>query len=203
MHVYIVYAHPSKESFTFAVLNEFCRGLTDAGHTYKIGDLYDMGFQSDMSLSEYEREMNVHNDRPSRSVPPDVVAEHGKIQAADGLAFIFPLWWSDCPAKLKGWFDRVWVCGYAYEYTYRQEEFPFERLSVHKALVMCPAGATIDHLEETGIMESLRSLYLRDRIRPEVGVAKAELTVLGGTAELGDPFRQANLELAYSAGIDF
>ena len=203
MHVYIVYAHPSKESFTATVLREFCRGLKDGGHSYEVADLYAMNFQSDMSLTEYEREMNVHGDRPSRPIPPDVLAEHEKIEKADGLAFVFPLWWSDCPTKLKGWFDRVWVCGYAYEYKFAKEEFPFDRLSVRKALVLCPAGHTLEHLQETGIMESLRSLYVRDRIRPEVGVEKAELVVLGGTADPEDPFRETNLNLAYTSGVEF
>ena len=203
MHIYVVFAHPTRESFTGYVLDEFCRGLRDGGHTYEVGDLYDMGFSSDLSLSEYEREMNVRGDRPSRPLPADVVAEHERIEKASGLAFVFPLWWSDCPGKLKGWFDRVWVCGYSYEYKQVKEEFPFSRLSIEKALVLCPAGHTLEHLETTRILESLRSLYLEDRLRPEVGVARTEIVVLGGTAELGDPFRKSNLDRAYRAGISF
>lgn len=34
------FAHPSKKSFTFAVLEAFTKGLTDAGHNFEIGDLF-------------------------------------------------------------------------------------------------------------------------------------------------------------------
>ena len=33
MNIYIVFAHPSKPSFTREVLNEFIRGLREAGHS--------------------------------------------------------------------------------------------------------------------------------------------------------------------------
>ena len=42
MHVYIVFAHPTKRSFTGDVLVEFCCGLGDGGHSYQIGDLYEI-----------------------------------------------------------------------------------------------------------------------------------------------------------------
>ena len=56
MHIYVIFAHPSKESFTFKVLEAFTRGLEEAGHTIEIGDLYQMNFKSDMDLIEYNRE---------------------------------------------------------------------------------------------------------------------------------------------------
>jgi putative NADPH-quinone reductase len=39
-----VYAHPKPKSFTHAVLEEFTRGLADAGHEYEVNDLYANGF---------------------------------------------------------------------------------------------------------------------------------------------------------------
>ena len=111
MRVYVVFSHPSRKSFTFQVLNSFLRGLEEAGHTYEIGDLYRMDFTSDMDLAQYERETGGDPDAP---LPPDVIQEQEKLDRADGLALVYPLWWSDCPAKLKGWFDRVMSYGYAY-----------------------------------------------------------------------------------------
>ena len=40
MHMYIVFCHPSKKSFTFGVLESVVAGLREAGHTYEVGDLY-------------------------------------------------------------------------------------------------------------------------------------------------------------------
>ena len=103
MHVYVVFAHPGKECFNRAVLEAFTRGLQEAGHSYEIGDLYEMAFLSEMDAAQYEREVGLD---PGAPVPQDVRAEQDKIDRADALAFVYPVWWSDCPAKLKGWFDK-------------------------------------------------------------------------------------------------
>ena len=46
MHVYILFAHPSRKSFSGEVLEAFTEGLSEAGHTYEVGDLYRMNFRS-------------------------------------------------------------------------------------------------------------------------------------------------------------
>jgi NAD(P)H dehydrogenase (quinone) len=197
MHVYVVFAHPSERSFTRAVLDAFVRGLHDAGHTVEIADLYEMGFQSDMDLPQYEREVG---SEPSAPLPDDVRAEQAKIDRADALAFVYPVWWSDCPAKLKGWFDRVWSYGYAY--TYEDGAHTTSRIAIDKALVLCPAGHTIEHLEQTGIADSMRCLMLQDRLLG-VGVAEARMEILGGMVPGDEATRVANLSRAYQLGKTF
>jgi NAD(P)H dehydrogenase (quinone) len=194
MHVYVVFAHPSKHSFTWEVLGAFTRGLQDAGHSFEIGDLYEMGFQSDMGLTQYEREVGGDPDAP---VPEDVQLEQAKIDRADGLVFVYPVWWSDCPAKLKGWFDRVLTFGYAYDYADDGEHV--SRMSVEKALVLCPAGHPVEHLEEIGIAESMRRVMLSDRLLG-VGVKEATMEILGGMVENDVAIRERNLERAYQLG---
>ena len=144
MHVYVVFAHPSHESFTYEVLQEFLGGLEEGGHTYELGDLYEMNFQADMDLDQYNRETG---GDPAAPVPDDVAAEQEKIERAGGLAFVYPVWWSDCPAKLKGWFDRVHTSGFAY--VYQEGSHLTSRFHPEKALVLCPAGHTIEDLGST------------------------------------------------------
>lgn len=40
MKVFIVYCHPSEDSFTRHVRDAFIRGIVDAGHEYVLSDLY-------------------------------------------------------------------------------------------------------------------------------------------------------------------
>jgi len=197
MHVYIVFAHPSKKSFTWEVLNSFTRGLRDAGHSFEIGDLYQMNFQSDMDLAQYERETGMDPDAP---MPEDVRLEQSKIDKADALAFVYPVWWSDCPAKLKGWFDRVLAFGYAYAYSDGQHVT--SRIKTTKALVLCPAGHTVEHLEEIGIAESMRRVMLNDRLLG-VGVKQAHMEILGGMTGNDPIVRKRNLDRAYQLGRGF
>ena len=197
MHVYIVFAHPGKASFSRDVLDAFARGLRDAGHSFEIGDLYEMGFEPEMDAAQYRREVGLDPEAP---VPDDVRLEQEKIGRADALAFIYPVWWSDCPAKLKGWFDRVLTYGYAYFYSEAEERFT--KISIGKALAICPAGHTVEHLEETGIAEAMRRVMLNDRLLG-VGVKEARMEILGGMMPKDDTFRRANLEKAYELGRSF
>jgi NAD(P)H dehydrogenase (quinone) len=200
MHVYVVFAHPSKESFTRVVLNAFVRGLEEAGHSYEIGDLYEMGFQADMDLAQYERETGLDPDAP---VPEDVKMEQEKINRADALVFVYPVWWSDCPAKLKGWFDRVLTYGYAYTYEDIAEGVHISsEIDIDKALVICPAGHTLEHLEEIGIAESMRHIMLHDRLLG-VGVKEARMEILGGMVPMDESNRTCNIERAYMLGKEF
>ena len=197
MHLYVVFAHPSKGSFSYAVLQAFARGLREAGHTFEMGDLYEMGFESELDEGQYFRELGLDPDAP---VPDDVKAEQDKIDRADALAFVYPVWWSDCPAKLKGWFDRVLTYGYAYFYD--ADEQRSSRIAIEKAVVLCSAGHPIEHLEEIGIAESMRRIMLNDRLLG-VGVKAAEMEILGGMMPGDDSCRQGNLDRAYSLGRSF
>ena len=56
MKILVVYCHPSKTSFTFLAKEAFLKGLSDAGHSYEVSDLYEMKFSPVLSESEYRRE---------------------------------------------------------------------------------------------------------------------------------------------------
>jgi NAD(P)H dehydrogenase (quinone) len=194
MHVYILFAHPGKTSFNREVLGAFTRGLREAGHTYETGDLYEMGFKSEMDAEQYHRETDLD---PYEPVPNDVAREQEKIDRAEVLAFIYPVWWSDCPAKLKGWFDRVLTYGYAYYYDKSGQRQT--RVAIKKAVVICSAGHTVEHLEETGIAESMRRIMLNDRLLG-IGVREAKMVILGGMMPHDNSFMEDNLKRAYDLG---
>jgi len=197
MHIYVILAHPSRQSFSRCLLDAFTSGVTEAGHSYEVGDLYEMAFPSEMDEAQYLRETSGNPDLP---VPPDVAREQARIDSAGALVFIYPVWWSDCPAKLKGWFDRVLTCGYAYLYDAAGTRGT--RMHVEKALVICSAGHTAEHLEETGIAESMRRIMLQDRLLG-VGVREARMEILGGMMPLDDTYRERNLQRAYELGRTF
>lgn len=111
MKVFIVYCHPSEDSFTRHIRDEFIKGLVDSGNEYELSDLYKMGFKTDMTEEEYLRDAYYKN---TPDIAADVLTEQQKINSSDAIVFIYPVFWSEAPAKLVGWFDRVWTYGFAY-----------------------------------------------------------------------------------------
>lgn len=103
MNILVIYCHPNPESFTAAVKDRAIASLKEAGHGVDLIDLYAEGFDPVMSRDEragyHTRE---ENRRP-------VEAHLARVQAADGLLFIYPTWWYGQPAMLKGWLDRVLI----------------------------------------------------------------------------------------------
>jgi len=152
-----------------------------------------VGFKTDLSEAEYFREGFSNINLP---IPNDIQIEHGKLRRAEAVCFIYPVWWSDCPAKLKGWFDRVNTIGYAYSKT----DSPREMRIIKNALVLCTAGHPNELLEESGIAESMRKIMLDDRLGDRFSNKK--MTILGGTLE-GDSIKEAHLITAYELGKNF
>ncbi|MEO3751935.1 NAD(P)H-dependent oxidoreductase [Streptomyces sp. B6B3] len=171
-HVHVVYAHPSERSFTREVLDAFLGGLDAAGHTRTVSDLYSMAFRSELTPEEYERESG---RRPAARVPDDVAAEHAKLAAADVWAFVYPVWWADCPARLKGWFDRVWTVGFAHK--------PAALHVARQALVLCTAGYTLAELDASGCYQAMRTTMLTDRVGGRA--RSSEFVVFGGSVLRG------------------
>jgi len=195
MHFYIIFAHPSKKSFTFKVFKSFIDGLSKAGHTYELGDLYAMEFKSDMNIEQYERETSFN---PIAPVPEDIAIEQKKVQQSDVLVFVYPIWWSDCPAKLKGWFDRVWTYGYAYFYDKDNQRRSLIRPK--KAIILCTAGNTNVDLENTGIAPSMRCIMIKDRLN-NVGIGDVRMEIFGGTLNATQEHLKKHLDLAYNIGF--
>ena len=190
MRAFIVYCHPSEDSFTRCVRDAFIKGLEDAGHEYILSDLYKMDFKTDMTETEYLRDAYYRN---TPDLADDVLAEQAKINASDAIVFIYPVFWSEAPAKLVGWFDRVWSYGFAYgEKTMK---------TLEKGLILCSAGNPKERLEEFGILDSMKKVMLGDKLFGRV--KQTEFVVFDNTSrenELREKNREQNLKTAYEKG---
>lgn len=92
------------------------------GHEVTVRDVYALGFQPELTISEkaaIER----------GDVPTAIQSEQKLIQQADVLTFIFPISWTDLPAMLKGYVERVFSEGFAYQFN---EQGAIENLLRHK-----------------------------------------------------------------------
>ena len=180
----IIYSHPSKKSYTFQVLEQLTQILNNQNFKVEVSDLYAMNFLSDMTEQEYEREGFANIQLP---IPKDVIEEHKKIGEADCIIFLYPVWWSDCPAKLKGWFDRVFSVGYAYG---QRPELP--KMKTFKCgAVICTAGHPNNFLKEIGIEQSMQNIMLDDRLGKRF--ENKDMLILGGTLDI-ENVRQTHIK---------
>lgn len=111
MHALIVTAHPKPGSLTHAVAARIAQGIraADPADTAELADLVIEGFDPRFGAADFA----VH-DREA-APPADVAAEQRRIDRADALVLVYPVFWWSMPALLKGWIDRVFSNGWAYD----------------------------------------------------------------------------------------
>jgi NAD(P)H dehydrogenase (quinone) len=109
MRVLVLYCHPYEGSFNAAVHAAALRGLRAAGHEVDDLDLYAEGFQPAMTREERIGYHEIPSNRVS--VEPYVA----RLQAAEALVIVSPVWNFGFPAMLKGFFDRVFLPGVSFD----------------------------------------------------------------------------------------
>jgi NAD(P)H dehydrogenase (quinone) len=124
LNVLVVYAHHEPTSFTAAMKNVAIQALERDGHNVTVSDLYGQGFSAVAQKWDFVTTSGNHFNYMSEqkhaaklqmAFSPDILGEIQKLQAADTLLIIGPIWWSSVPAILKGWFDRVLAMGVAWD----------------------------------------------------------------------------------------
>lgn len=109
MHAKIVVSHPRRNSLTRLVAERIEEGVKQAGHSAELDDL--MSRQFDPRYQDADIEAHLRNSPP----PTDVIAEQESLDRADALVMVYPVYWWTMPALMKGWIDRVFTNGWAYE----------------------------------------------------------------------------------------
>ena len=147
-HVVVV-AHPAAESFTMALTRTYTAELEQLGHSQRTYDLYRMGFNPVLGAQEL---LPITTDR---SASPDVMKAQDDIRAAAAVTLIYPLWWLSMPAMMKGYVDRVFARGFAYE---SHEGIVRGLLTGKKAVLMTVSGAPLPLLVKSGNWNAVQVL---------------------------------------------
>ena len=104
--IVVINGHPSKTSFNAALTEAYVSYLVKSNVQV---DLIEVGLlHFDPNLKHgYEKRMELE---------PDLKEAWKKIQLADHLVWIFPVWWGGLPAITKGFIDRVFLPRTAFSY---------------------------------------------------------------------------------------
>lgn len=147
MHILTVLDHPNPSSFSAACAAEFIKGAQSVGHTTELADLHTEGFNPLWTMADANDE-----------VSPDIASEQARIMRADAICLVFPLFWWGMPSMMKGWTDRVFSWGWAYDQLDDREQ---SLLPARSGVLLVPAGARSDELEDEGYRAALETAWMK------------------------------------------
>jgi NAD(P)H dehydrogenase (quinone) len=153
----VIYCHPTPDSFVSAVRDAVLDGLSIGGHEVRLTDLHAEGFDPVLSAAE----LAGHLAPPSTK--PDIADHAWNLRWCESLVLVYPTWWAGQPAMLKGWIDRVWVNGVAWELPEGADRLRPLLRNVRRITVVTTHGSSkfVNALEgEAGKRTATRSLRL-------------------------------------------
>lgn len=109
LNVYVIVSYPNGSGLSYAAFEQALRGFQEAGHTLRVTNLYEEGFDPVLSFDDTRRRHDLRLDETTRVYRETLLW-------ADHVVFVFPIWWGGMPAILKGFIDRVFAKGFAYTY---------------------------------------------------------------------------------------
>ena len=137
MRCLVVFCHPSETSFGAAILDTARTALRGAGHELRVIDLYRERFDPVLSTEEWHSYLP-ESERNVAGLQAHVEA----MQWADSLVLIFPTWMYGPPAMLKGWLERVWLPGVAFEISAGRQQRPVGLLrNIRRLTVLTTSGS--------------------------------------------------------------
>jgi NAD(P)H dehydrogenase (quinone) len=168
--VTIILAHPSRESFNHAIVEHIRRCLEESNHQIYFHDLYAERFVPVLEIEELRRKIAFD----------DTITIHSRhIKESQGIIVVYPDWWGMPPAILKGWIDRVFRPGFAYDF--EGEEFT-EKEKV--PLLTGKRAMVVTTTDETNPLsqEAMNTLW-RERVFGYTGIGQVDFRCFYGTRE--------------------
>ena len=103
--ILLINGHPDKESFNYAIAKSYKKGVNNSGAELKEINICDLNFNPNLKFGYRKR----------TELEPDLIEAQEKIKWANHIVWIYPVWWGSYPAIMKGFIDRVFLPGYAFQ----------------------------------------------------------------------------------------
>jgi NAD(P)H dehydrogenase (quinone) len=129
-HILIILAHPLENSLNAAFADAYAKSAEGYGAVVKTLNLETMDFDPVLHGGY----------RVEQFLEPCLSEAQESIRWADHLVFVFPSWWASMPAKLKGFIDRTFLPGFAFEYE-SGKAFPVQKLKGKTAEILVTMDA--------------------------------------------------------------
>lgn len=101
----LVNGHPNKQSFNYALTQAYKKGASSNNVIISQINIADLNFNPNLAFGYQKR----------TELEPDLLNAIQKIKQADHIVWTFPMWWYSYPAIMKGFIDRTFLPGIAFE----------------------------------------------------------------------------------------
>lgn len=129
----IIYSHPNKVGHCGYILKRLCELCTKKSIKYTLIDLYDIYYDPVLKPEEHYTSGNNNVSDQNKNFQ-DLIKTHEK------FVFIYPTWWQNMPAVLKGFIDRVFIPGFSFKF---KKKVPEKLLKHKKAVIITTTGSPI------------------------------------------------------------
>lgn len=104
--ILVIDGHPWKDSLCASFATSYVKSAKYAGADVRLLKLRELEFNPLLERSQ----------DPLLPLEPAIKESQELIHWADRMVFIYPTWWTNMPALLKGWIDVVFLSGVTYQY---------------------------------------------------------------------------------------
>ncbi|MBL1376944.1 NAD(P)H-dependent oxidoreductase [Zobellella iuensis] len=104
--ILVILGHPLEDSLCGALAQAYSKGAEVSGHEVRTLSLGKLVF--DPILRDGYAKI--------QELEPDLLAAQEAMSWAQHIVFVYPIWWGSIPALLKGFFDRIFLPGFAFKF---------------------------------------------------------------------------------------
>lgn len=188
MRTLIILGHPDKNSFDKSLADAYEKGAKEKGGDVERINLIDLKF--DLILRDCYKRPQV--------LEPDLVEAQRLIKWANHLVFIFPVWWSAPPALLKGFIDRVFLPGFAFQYRDNSHQWD-KLLSGRSARLIMTSNASVAWLYLAYFHPAVN--MMKKATLEFCGVSPVSVTSFGSIKNCDEKKRKILLDKSYREGL--
>lgn len=124
--ILIINGHPDAESYNAALADTYRQAALSSGAEVRVINVRDLQFNPNLQFGYRKR----------TELEPDLLAAQDDIRWAEHLVWVYPVWWGGLPALLKGFIDRVFLPGFAFQK--RENSVWWDKLLTNKtARIVC------------------------------------------------------------------
>ncbi len=127
--ILVLLGNPDVESYSGKIADAYEKGAKEAGHEVVRFNLSQLKF--DPILHKGYKEI--------QALEPDLLKVQESWKWADHVVIVYPNWWCTMPALLKGFFDRIYLPGFAFNFD-KQTKKLIQRLKGKTGRVIVLAG---------------------------------------------------------------